>query len=194
MLLVLTLPGARKMKRIYASTLLFFTATVLFGCSGNETIESDLGIKGAPDWVNEGTQAVSDRDGQLIQGVGMAPPMNDPSLQKSTADNRARAEVARVLSTFIDSTINDYTSNNNGNNSSSVERDIRSATKLALNGAIIKGNWKDKKTGDIYSFSELDMEKVDKAIEAASAMNENFKSFFSTNSNANFDRFVEGRQ
>jgi hypothetical protein len=124
----------------------------------------------------------------------MAPPMNDPSLQKSTSDNRARAEVARVLSTFIDSTINDYTSNNNGNNSSSVERDIRSATKLALNGAIIKGNWKDKKTGDIYSFSELDMEKVDKAIEAASAMNENFKSYFSKNSNANFDRFVEDNQ
>ena len=123
------------MKQTFTSTLLFFVATVLFGCSGSETIESDLGIKGAPDWVNEGTQAVSDRDGQLIQGVGMAPPMNDPSLQKSTADNRARAEVARVLSTFIDSTINDYTSNNNGNNSSSIARDIRSATKLALNGA-----------------------------------------------------------
>ncbi len=182
------------MKRIYTSTLLFFTAIVLFGCSGNETIESDLGIKGAPDWVNEGTQAVNDRDGQLIQGVGMAPPMNDPSLQKSTADNRARAEVARVLSTFIDSTINDYSSSNNGNNSSSVERDIRSATKLALNGAIIKGNWKDKKSGAIYSFAELDMDKVEKAIEATSAMNENFKSYFSKNSNANFNRFVEDSQ
>ena len=129
------------MKRILPTAIMFFTSLLLFGCSGNETIESDLGIKGAPDWVNEGTQAVSDHNGQLIQGIGMAAPMNDASLQKSTADNRARAEVARVLSTFIDSTISDYSSSSGGNNSSSVARDIRSATKLALNGAIIKGNF-----------------------------------------------------
>lgn len=184
------------MNKIASSTLVFFTAIALLACSGNETIDSDMGISGAPDWVNEGTQAVSDRNGQLIQGIGMAPPMNDPSLQKSTADNRARAEVARVLSTFIDSTINDYSSSNGetNTNTSNIERDIRSATQLALNGAIIKGNWKNKKTGDIYSFAELDMEKVDKAIEAASVMNANFKSYFSKNSNANFQRFAEDKQ
>ncbi len=180
------------MKKITA--LVIFTAFLIIGCSGNETIESDLGIKGGPDWVNEGTQAVSDKDGQLIQGIGMAPPMNDPSLQKSTADNRARAEVARVLSTFIDSTINDYTSSNGSSNTSNVERDIRSVTQLALSGTIIKGNWKDKRTGNIYSFAEMDMEKLDAAIGAATNMNNNFKNYFSKNANANFDRFVEDNQ
>jgi hypothetical protein len=194
MILSSTSPGAWDMKKIASLTLVLFSAIALLACSGNETIDSDMGISGAPDWVNEGTQAVSDRKGQLIQGIGMAPPMNDPSLQKSTADNRARAEVARVLSTFIDSTINDYSSSNGDTNISNIERDIRSASKLALNGAIIKGNWKNKKTGDIYSFAELDMEKVDKAIETAASMNANFKSYFSKNKDANFKRFTEDRQ
>lgn len=182
------------MKQLATITIYCFTAILLAACSGSDTIDSDLGIKGAPDWVNEGTQAVSDKKGRLIQGIGMAPPMNDSSLQKSTADNRARAEVARVLSTFIDSTINDYTSSIDGNNTSSIERDIRSATQLALSGAIIKGNWKDKRTGNIYSFAELDMEKLDQAIEAATSMNSNFKNYFSENNNANFDRFVQEKK
>ena len=55
-------------------------------------------------------------------------------------------------------------------------------------------NWKDKKNGNIYSFAELDMEKVDKAIEATASMNENFKRYFSEKSNANFDRFVKDNQ
>ncbi len=172
------------------TTLVIFATLLVIGCS-SKTIESDLGIEGAPDWVNEGTQSVSDNDGQLIQGIGMAAPMNDPSLQKSTADNRARAEVARVLSTFIDSTINDYTSSSGDSNSSSVERDIRSVTQLALSGAIIKGNWKDQETGNIYSFAELDLEKLEAAIGAATNMNSSFKEYFSNNANANFDRFVE---
>ncbi|MCZ6579496.1 MAG: hypothetical protein O6927_09175, partial [Gammaproteobacteria bacterium] len=73
---------------------ILFLALVLGACSSKTVIESDMGLSGAPDWVNEGTQAVKDDDGRLIHGVGMAPAMGDVSLQKATADNRARAEIA----------------------------------------------------------------------------------------------------
>ena len=49
---------------------------LLTACGGSVTIESDLGIKGAPDWVNEGTQAVDNPGGRFLYGVGMAQPMN----------------------------------------------------------------------------------------------------------------------
>lgn len=79
---------------------LMAAALALAACSSRTVVTSNLGIKGAPDWVNQGSQALSDHDGRLIHGIGSAPAMNDLSLQTSVADERARSEVARVLSSF----------------------------------------------------------------------------------------------
>lgn len=171
---------------------------LLFGflsaCGGRTNIESDLGIKGAPDWVNEGSQAVSDQKGRLIQGVGMSAALGDFSLQKSTADARARAEIARVLSSYVESTMNDFTASAGGQLDASVEREIKSKTALALSGARILGHWKDKKTGDVYAFAELDMKEVDATLKAATAMSEGFQKYYSQKAASGFDRFVEEKQ
>ena len=178
------------MKGLHLLNILFL-ALVLGACSGKTSIESDLGLDHAPDWVNEGTQAVSDDDGRLIHGVGMAPVMGDASLQKSTADNRARAEIARVLSTYVDAIIVDYTASSGGESDLDVEREIRSTTQLALSGARILGHWKDDENGDIYAFAELDMEAVDRSLETATSLSAAFKDHYRQNAAANFDRFME---
>ena len=82
--------------------LLATTFLMLSACGGKTMVESDLGIRGAPDWVNEGTQYLNDKNGRLFHGVGQAPVMGDDSLQKTTADNRARAEVTRILTSYLD--------------------------------------------------------------------------------------------
>ncbi len=168
-----------------------FLALALGACSSKTTIESDMGLDNAPDWVNEGTQAVSNDDGRLIHGVGMAPPMGDVSLQKATADNRARAEIARVLSTYVDAVISDYTASTGGETDMNVEREIRSTTQLVLSGARMLGHWKDEDSGDVYAFAELDMDAVDKSLETASALSEAFKGHYQENADANFERFME---
>ncbi len=168
-----------------------FLALVLVACSNKTVIESDMGLSDAPDWVNEGTQAVKDDDGRLIHGVGMAPAMGDVSLQKATADNRARAEIARVLSTYVDAVINDYTASSGSDADLNVEREIRSTTQLALSGARILGHWKDEDSGDVYAFAELDMEAVDKSLETATSLSDAFKGHYKQNADANFDRFME---
>ena len=111
------------MKRLNTFSVLFLVLA-LGACSGKTIIESDMGLSDAPDWVNEGTQAVDNDDGRLIHGLGMAPPMGDISLQKATADNRARAEIARVLSTYVDTVIKDYTASTGGEADLNVERVI----------------------------------------------------------------------
>ena len=169
-----------------------FLALVLGACSSKTTIESDMGLDDAPDWVNEGTQAVKDDDGRLIHGVGMAPAMGDVSLQKATADNRARAEIARVLSTFVDAVISDYTASTGGVADLNVEREIRSTTQLVLSGARILGHWKDEDTGDVYAFAELDMDAVDKSLQTATYLSAAFKDHYKNNADTNFDRFMEG--
>ncbi|NYZ66267.1 LPP20 family lipoprotein [Endozoicomonas sp. SM1973] len=151
---------------------------LLVGCSGAPKVKSDLGIEDAPNWVNEGSQAVENDDGRFIHGVGMAPVVGDLSLQKSTAANRARAEVARVLSVSMDALHADYIASDGEEADSNIEREINSHTQLALNGVKIIGYWKDQNTKDIYAIAQLDLKKLEKSIKRASRLSENFKSRF----------------
>ena len=171
--------------------------SLLTACSGPTRIESDLGIKGAPDWVNEGTQAVSDKSGRLIHGVGSAPDLGDPALQKATADNRARAEIARVLSSYLDVAMNDFLGNSgavdqNGQATAeaSVQQQINSLSHVVLNGSKIIGNWKDKRTNIVYSFAELDLKRVQDMVNANQAMSDDLKRYLTAQGDAVFDEFV----
>lgn len=166
-------------------------AMVLVACSSGTRIESDMQIKGAPDWVNEGTQAVKNKDGRLIHGLGEAPAMGDTSLQKTTADNRARAEIARVLSTMLNDTFTEYTNSTGGEADSSIERALQSSTQQALSGARILGHWKDKKTNIVYALAELDTKALDKALATSNKLSDNFIKYYDQHRDANFDRFME---
>ncbi|MBN1378415.1 MAG: hypothetical protein JXA04_04195 [Gammaproteobacteria bacterium] len=170
---------------------------LLAACAGQTKVESDLGIKGAPDWVNEGSQAINDKKGRLIQGVGSAPNLGDPALQKATADNRARAEIARVLSSYLDVAMNDFLASSNGGQEtggavaeSSVQQQINSISQVVLNGSKILGNWKDKRTDIIYSFAELDLKQVQDVVTANKNMSEDLKRYLATQGDAVFDKFV----
>ncbi|ROS01141.1 hypothetical protein EDC56_1569 [Sinobacterium caligoides] len=166
-------------------------AMFLVACSSETKIDSDLYIKGAPDWVNEGTQAISSDDGRLIHGVGMSAQVGDESLQKSVADNRARAEVARILSTSVDAQSGDYTSASGGVANSLVNREINTQTQLALKGVKIIGRWRNRDTGDIYSAAEMDLDQLEDAIKRAANLSEGVKAQFIKDANLQFDRFVK---
>lgn len=168
---------------------------LLAGCSGKTLVESDLGVKGAPDWVNEGTQILNDKGGRLFHGVGQAPPMSDQSLQISTADNRARAEVARILSSFIDVVSRDFSSAAGSGeeivSQQSISRQSESLTKTNLSGARIIGHWRDRKTGFVYAIAELDLERVKQVVAANQELNQGFGNFFEARGDNVFDRQME---
>ncbi len=170
------------------------TALLLAACAGKP--ESDMGIEGAPDWVNQGSQALKDDDNRYIYGIGSAPAMNDLSLQTSTADNRARAEVARVLSTFMHVVSQDYgASTGMGQdiqNEQSVSRQIESITDQIVGGAQIAAHWRDPKTGTIWTLVKLDMNNVKAMVVSSAAMNAGFKSYFSGHADNVFDSMTTG--
>jgi hypothetical protein len=180
----------------YSTLRLFAAAALTLGlaaCGGGKTVvESDLGIKGAPDWVNKGTQAVNDKDGRLFHGVGAAPSLGDEALQRSTADDRARAEVARMLSTYIDAVSSDYSAaagtGANANADQSVSRQIKAVTKQNLAGSKIVGRWKDSRTSMVYSIAELDFKSVKTTLEGANGMNDDLKRYIGRNGDNIFDK------
>ncbi len=171
----------------------------LVACSSKTVVESDLGVRGAPDWVNEGSQALNDRDGRLFHGVGQAEAMGNTSLQLSTADNRARAEVARVLTSYLDVVGSDYmaatSSGGDAAAQQAVSQSIRNLTNINLSGARIIARWKDKKSGTVYSLAELDMKQVQQTLGLTQSMNEDLRRYIAEQGENVFDRMAgENRQ
>jgi hypothetical protein len=182
-------PEHQSCKILVSVTLLL----VLAACGGGKTVvESDLGIKGAPDWVNKGTSVLNDRDGRLFHGVGSSPAMGDESLQRSTADDRARAEVARMLSTYMDVVSNDYVAASgagaNASSEQAVSRQVKAVTRLNLSGSKIIGRWKDGRTNTVYSISELDLKHIKSTTQGAKEMNEDLRRYIDRNAETIFDK------
>jgi len=181
----------RKLGRGYRWPGLLLGVILVAACSSQRTLESDLGLSDAPDWVNQGTQAVDDASGRLLQGVGMATTMSDSALQRSTADNRARAEIARILSTYIDSTIKDYSASAGAEGNADVEQLLRSSTRSALSGARIVARWRDPDSGDLYSFAELDMQQVEILLSTSSALSAEQQKYLSDHAEQEFKQLIK---
>lgn len=190
------------MKNINAMKKLYYMAVLLAVVSGCSTkpvqVESNLGIKGAPDWVNKGAGVLDTKEGRFFRGVGSASPMGDLALQKAVADDRARAEVARVLSSYLDVVSHDYTSavktgeaadKNAGVNEEAVSRQIKNTTKAHMAGTRIIGSWRDPQSNTIWSIAELDMKYVKSTMVGVSDMNSDLKRYIETTADNIFDRF-----
>ena len=175
---------------------LVLAGSLIAGCSNRTTVESNLGIKGAPDWVNKGSQALNDQSGRLIHGIGSAPNMNDQSLQNSTADGRARAEVANVLSSFMHVVSQDYSaaagSGQDQQNDQSVSRQIQNITDQNVSGARIIARWVDPKSGMVWSLAELDMKQVKDMVGGSQDMNAGFRDYFNAHADNVFDNMAKG--
>lgn len=171
-----------------ALALMLGAAVLLAACSSKTMVKSDLDIKGAPDWVNKGTATLNDRGGRLIHGVGEAPPMGDQSLQISTADDRARAEVARVLSSYMDVASSDYAAaTNNADNEQAITRQIKSASKVVLSGARIIAHWRNKDNGNIHALAELDMKQVKDTLKTVEGLNDDMRLYLEQHGDNIFD-------
>ena len=174
---------------------LFAMTIFLSACAGKTMVESDLGISGAPEWVNEGTQYLNDGEGRLFHGVGQAPAMGDASLQLSTADNRARAEVARILSSFMDVVSNDYSSaaasQGRQVSQTNISREISNLTKVNLTGVKIIGHWKNEKDATVFSIAELDMQQMQDTLSAVKDMNSDLKRYLSSEGLNIFDKMTQ---
>ncbi len=167
---------------------------LLSACSSKTKVESDLNVKGAPDWVNKGTHLLNDKNGRLFHGVGSAPNMGDISLQSSTADERARAEVARMLSSYLKVGSKDYSvsASRAGEmaNELSVSRDIENLTRINLAGARIIGRWTDKRTGLIWSIAELDINRMKETMRQAEEVTPALRTFLANESESIFDQML----
>lgn len=182
------------LKRLNRLTMLM-AVILMTACASKPEVESDLGIEDAPEWVNEGTRFLSEDDGRLFHGVGSAQTMGDESLQISTADNRARAEIARILSSYMNVVMRDYAASGGSGDSvvsdQDVTRQIENVSRINLTGAKIIAHWRHPDSNTIYALAELDMKHVQSTVGEVKRMNSALGDFMSNEAANIFDRVAK---
>ncbi len=148
--------------RLVIVLLPLLAVALLLGCASKEK-EPAAPTSDRPEWVDKGSGAYSGEMGKAFYGVGSAWGIKNPSLLRSTSDNRARAEVARIFKTYTASLMKDYSAStmagdpNETSEEQHVEQTIKTFTKAELAGVQIVDHYKDRETGELFALARMDL-------------------------------------
>jgi len=115
-----------------------------------------------PKWVISGGGAFTDKEGKAFYGVGSATGIKNFSLQRQIADDRARADLAKVFEYYTQSLTKDYQAHTTAGNfeSSTEEQNSENAVKVVvantLRGVIIIDHFEIPARREMLSLARLD--------------------------------------
>lgn len=155
-------------------TSVLFLTILLSGCASSgssgaparqitATTGTNYDDNGLPGWVNRGSAAMIGETSRIFYGMGMAGGIKNPALLRTTADNRARAEVAKQFEVFTASLMKDYMDSSGGQQ---VEQAIKTLTKMSLKGCEVVDRYIDK-DGTLYALAQVDLARVESVIKQA---------------------------
>ena len=160
-----------KTKKLF---LLFITLAMgillVAGCATSPKPSADPAAQG-PAWVMKGGGAFDVEKGKVFYGVGIASGIKNKALLRQTADNRARAEIAKTMETYVATLAKDYMASTTAGDMSKsseeqhVETALKTFSKTTLHGAAIVDRWMDPSDGSLYALCELDLFSFKEALE-----------------------------
>lgn len=149
---------------------------------------------GPPKWVEKGSGAFNEKDQKAFYGVGSVVGVRNEPLAWDTAENRARAEIAKTFETYTgylmrdyaaSTTAGDFTRNTEEQN---VERAIKTVTTATLSGVRPLERYKDEKTSTYYVLAKLSLEDMKNNLEQARELNAQVRDFVRKNADRLFER------
>ena len=157
-----------------------FAVLLLAGCAGKakEVPPSETAKAARPAWVDKGSGAFGGEMGKAFYGVGSAWGIQNPSLLRSTAESRARAELARVFKTYTASLMKDYAASTMAGDPEEtseeqhVEQTVKTFTKAELAGVQIVNHWKDPETGELFALARMDLSAFEDSLKQGSQLSE----------------------
>ena len=151
--------------------------------------------QGLPGWVGDGSIIVKSKQHRLFNGVGSASMMGDFSLQTSMANRRAREEMARIMTSFMEIVSREYIatgqSSHAGFNDQEVSKQIEILNKIDLETIEVVGHWSDNDSKIIYAIAQMDLEKVRQTIKSIASINKGLKAYIGVEGDAIFDRIAK---
>lgn len=142
--------------------------------------------RGVPAWLGQGSGAFSQGDEAVLLGMGVASGIRNTALARSTAENRARAEVARMFEAYMDHVLEGcpsweaaapLPSETPQAEPMSVEQVKKLLTAAALNGVEPKEYWYAQKEGDVYVLVALPIHKIIEMLPKITELSEPIRTY-----------------
>lgn len=169
-------------KRVSLSLLL---AAPLAACGGSDgTVKGAVTPRGPvveyPEWVMKGSGAFGG-DKRVLYGVGSASGIHNHALARTTAGNRARAELSKTFNTYSSSLMKDYASSTTAGDMSAsdeqqmVEQAIKTFSANELTGVEIVDHWIHPTDGTIYALARLDISSFEDMMDRHQQLSQRVK-------------------
>ena len=118
---------------------------------------------------------------RVFYGVGKAKGIKNEALLKATADNRARADIFKIIDRYSSIFAKDYiTAMKNRKRPASFKATTFRSTLLLR--AKIVDRWRDQKDGTQFSLCEFDLSAFNNALEEYNDLDQRVKDYFRKNS------------
>ena len=186
--LTASVPPVRLRKSRAFSFLIFAAlALILAACSGT------------PKWVSKGGGYMSEKDSKAFYGVGAVTGIRNEPLAKETADNRARADLAKYVDTYTAYLMRDYAASTTAGDftksseEQNVERAVKTFVSAHLSGVQVVDRWeKDEKSGKVtYALAKMDLASFKESVSHMKELNEAARDFVRKNAERAFDRLQQ---
>lgn len=149
---------------------------------------------GPPKWVKKGSGAYNTKSDKAFYGVGSVVGVRNEPLAWDTAENRARAEIAKTFETYTAYLMRDYAASTTAGDFSrnseeqNVERAIKTFSAVTLNGVKPIDRYKDEKSGIYYVLAKLSLEDMKQSMEQAKELNAQVRDYVRKNADRLFER------
>ena len=139
-----------------------------------------------PDWVTKGSGAFGGEAGRVFYGVGSASGIRNHALARTTADNRGRAEIAKIFEVYSASLMKDYMASTTAGDMSAtseeqhVEQAIKTFSATTLSGVQIVDHWFHP-DGTVYALAQLDLENFTNNLDKMKELNAQVRDYVRKN-------------
>ena len=149
---------------------------------------------GPPKWVNEGSGVMNKDDSKSIYGVGSVIGVKNEPLAWETAENRARAELAKTFRTYTAYLMQDYAASTSAGDftksteEQNVERAIKTFSAVTLNGVRPIDRYKDEDSSTYYVLTKLSFKEMKEALAQAQELDAEVREFVRKNAERTFEK------
>ena len=179
------------MKKVTKTWMAILGITIIgfAGCSAKKEVIAKTPIQDlkAPKWVVKGSGAFASERGKIFYGVGSASNMENSSLLRTAADNRARNEVSKVFQFYTASLMKDYMASTSAGRpgvtaeEQHVEQAIKTVTAITLSGVEIVDHWQNPGTMEMFSLARLDLAAFKDSLDRAKELDAKTKEYIRQN-------------
>ncbi len=178
------------MKRLIG---LLVMALFVAACGGNGYYDEETG---EPKWVVRGSGAFSEDGKKIFYGVGMVTGIGNRALARTTAENRARAELGKIFRTYSASLMKDYMASTTAGDMTAsaeeqhVEQAIKTFSKITLSGVMIVDHFFEPADGTHFALARLDLEEFGNALSSMKELDAKTRDFVRANAEKAFDKLA----